>query len=64
MPLVQCAGVVKDHCQSYQAKAQREQRLEDLHVEVAAIGQLAQEVELQESPQQTEVPHVHAPIPE
>ena len=64
MPLVQCAGVVEDHRQSQQAKAQREQRLEDLCVEVAAIGKLAQHVELQEAPQQSDVSHAHAPVPE
>src|SRR6266700_4193678 len=41
MPLVQRAGVPEDHRQSQQAKAKREQRLEDLRVEIAAIGKLA-----------------------
>src|SRR6266699_910995 len=64
MPLVQRAGVPEDHRQSQQAEAKREQRLEDLRVEIAAIGKLAQDIELQEAPQQSDISHAHAPVPE
>ncbi len=64
MPLVQRAGVVEDHHQSQQAKAQRYQRLEYLCVEIASVGKLAQDVDLQEVLQQSDVSHTHAPVPE